>query len=77
MSYTFFVAKYNIYDFAKYNEIINQAKQKLNFIISRYGDADGQRLTKQYFEKIVDEIIKQRYYETLFFANAKKELITV
>jgi len=47
---------------AEWDEAYPQAKRKLEWIISREGDADGERLKPYYLGKLVEEAINQNAF---------------
>lgn len=46
----------------EWNEAYPEAKRKLDWIISREGDADGERLKPYYLGKLVEEHINQNTF---------------
>ncbi|MCD8311247.1 MAG: hypothetical protein LUD43_01905 [Firmicutes bacterium] len=48
----------------EWNDAYPDAKRKLDWIISREGDADGERLKPYYLGKLVQEIVTQNAFST-------------
>lgn len=47
---------------AEWNEALPEAKRKLEWIISREGDADGERLKPYYLGKLIEEHLTQKAF---------------
>lgn len=60
---------------AQWEDALQEAQRKLEFIIEREGDADGERRKPYYLGKLVEEIVRMRAFSRCLDIKSKQNAI--